>query len=213
MCKRAPLGFTLIELLVVVAIIAVLAGMLLPHLRAAREKARRATCINNLRNLGQALAMYAVDRGDTVPIGPPATNTASAVIFDDTLGEAVNHGLLYQQGYLTQLKSFFCVSATYYTFDGPSGANQWGTGLVQSSYLWRNTSGGSPPVLTLSAFGTRAVALDNNQEFNQSRFNHDGVYVNILFGDGHVKAVADAGADSFSSGNADLIFTWADTQN
>ena len=54
-------GFTLIELLIVVAIIAILAAMLLPALSKAREKARQATCMNNLKQLGQAILMYAND--------------------------------------------------------------------------------------------------------------------------------------------------------
>jgi len=62
-------GFTLIELLVVIAIIGILAAMVFPVFARARESARKAVCLSNVKNLALAVQMYLADNNDTLPPG------------------------------------------------------------------------------------------------------------------------------------------------
>lgn len=65
--KLSCLGFTLIELLVVIACIAILVSMLLPAIARAKEKAHTIHCLNNLKQLGMAMRMYADDNRELLP--------------------------------------------------------------------------------------------------------------------------------------------------
>jgi len=65
--SRRRTGFTLIELLVVIAIIGILAAMVFPVFARARESARKAVCLSNVKNIALAIQMYLADNNDTFP--------------------------------------------------------------------------------------------------------------------------------------------------
>ena len=69
-------GFTLIELLVVIAIIGILAAMVFPVFARARESARKAVCLSNVKNVALAIQMYLADNNDTLPPSDESNHAA-----------------------------------------------------------------------------------------------------------------------------------------
>jgi prepilin-type N-terminal cleavage/methylation domain-containing protein/prepilin-type processing-associated H-X9-DG protein len=78
--KRKPKGFTLIELLVVIAIISILAAILFPVFARARENARRANCLSNLKQLGLAIMQYTQDYDEKLPGIRKGANTPGTYV-------------------------------------------------------------------------------------------------------------------------------------
>jgi len=112
MMKRS---FTLIELLIVIAIIAILAGMLLPALNNAREKSRSIKCVSNLKQCGTGWLLYGNDFYGFMPLNQPDLTspvTGGGTMYntwDSFVGPWRNSGKTLKAGnYLDNLNAFRC---------------------------------------------------------------------------------------------------------
>jgi type II secretory pathway pseudopilin PulG len=149
----------LIELLIVVAIIGVLAALLLPALARARDQAKQIACVNNLRQIGIAIASYAGDYDGEIPSGHgalgcyqcgqnvcPDRGTMFMYLKYATMSasQGIGFALLYEGNYTQNARLFFCPGldqSRYPGYNSSSGWDQFGTGThgntVLSSYYYR----------------------------------------------------------------------------
>src|SRR5262249_27476437 len=130
--KGEPRGFTLIELLVVIAIIAVLISLLLPAVQSAREAARRAQCVNNLKQMTLAAHNYESANGCLPMVDSAGRDWQSLNLKRQNFGHFVALTAYYEQGAV-----FNALNTSIMLYEGPNSTVS-GVGI---SMLWCPSDG------------------------------------------------------------------------
>jgi len=198
-------GFTLIELLVVIAIIAILAAILFPVFAQARAKARQTTCLNNMRQLGTGLMMYAQDWDETLPLNDYIGNGLGPLPGwrDPRAGDSWCSGIY---PYVKNSQIYTCPEAYVYSENNPWRSPEKDEDGVVSylmNYVTRGQTLAAIPASAALVFlhegdrRWRACHCRPEPERLTSRFyveiNHDFYDTrhqegtNLLFCDGHAK--------------------------
>lgn len=198
-------GFTLIELLVVIAIIAVLISLLLPAVQSARESARRAQCINNMKQLGLAVANYESANGAyPASYGAPPWNGTwgswspqamllgyieQSAIYNSCNFKVVSHegdtmSWINQTSVTNRIASFLCPSSpaprgTYFGGKVKPGNNYFGSVGATTNWVG-NMNAGRPNGLFM--FGGAGNSWDKVNPITLSEVT-DGTSNTIAFGE------------------------------
>jgi len=157
-------GFTLIELLVVIAIIAILASILFPVFSRAREKARQASCMSNLKQIGLALAMYASDFDGYLPMA----NYKPSVDGPPGLPDVIN-------AYTKNQQIFRCPSDRDNTYVAEGTSYDYATGMLAP---------GIGSTLIDEPWGVEPTKAALLYDFSET---WHAAGMNVLYADGHVK--------------------------